>query len=106
MSRSHTVDQTLKIRYIYLSPPVVSKLLVRQMSTCSIARFDLQYDWFPISSGVPQGSILAPILFLAFANDLPDYIKTESTLALFADDSKLYRALEFPDSNTNLQHEH
>ena len=60
-------------------------------------------DWLPVTSGVPQGSILGPLLFLVFANDLPDYVQSGSTLALFADDSKLYRSLDTPDSNIYLQ---
>ena len=46
-------------------------------------------DWLPVSSAVPQGSILGSFLFVLFANNLPDYIQAGSSLALFADDSKL-----------------
>ena len=46
-------------------------------------------DPVPVLSGVPQGSVLGPILFLIFINDLPDNIK--SSVCLFADDCVLYR---------------
>jgi len=42
-----------------------------------------------VISGIPQGSVLGPILFVIFINDLPDIIS--STAHIFVDDTKVYR---------------
>ena len=43
------------------------------------------------TSGIPQGSVLGPVLFLVFINDFPDVI--EVFLNLFADDAKVYNII-------------
>ena len=48
-------------------------------------------DVLPVTSEVPQGSILGPLLFLIFINDMPNVISKETSQPLFADDSKCFR---------------
>ena len=48
-------------------------------------------NWLEITSGVPQGSILGPMIFLLYINDLPSCVS--SNIDLFADDSVLHRQI-------------
>ena len=53
---------------------------------------DNSSEWEDVTSSVPQGSVLGPLLFTIFINDLPDKIKNECRL--YADDSKLIGVIE------------
>ncbi len=54
-----------------------------------------------VVSGVPQGTVLGPLLFLCFINDLPDAVKSQ--IRLFADDCLLYRVIRSSRDHIILQ---
>ena len=62
---------------------------------------DSKSEWKDITSGVPQGSVLGPTLFVIYINDLPDVV--ESVCKIFADDTKLYREIYTPADQLILQ---
>ena len=57
--------------------------------------------WTMVTSGVPQGSVLGPVLFLAYINDITTSVR--SSMRLFADDSKVYRIIYDENDGKQLQ---
>ena len=57
-------------------------------------------SWRPVLAGVPQGSILGPLLFLVYINDFPDRLK--SNAKLFADDISLFTIVKDKNESANI----
>ena len=59
----------------------------------------------PVKSGVPQGCILGPLLFILFINDIYENISPETNISLYADDTKLWRQMKSHDDCIILQND-
>ncbi len=60
-----------------------------------------QSGFLDVESGVPQGTVLGPALFLVYINDMPESVK--SSIRLFADDAILYRQIRNLSDCSKLQ---
>ena len=58
-------------------------------------------SWKKVTSGIPQGSVLGPLLFVMFVNDLPNNIASQ--VYLFADDTKLFQIIKSDADKKTLQ---
>ena len=59
----------------------------------------------PVHSGVPQGSILGPLLFVIFINDMQSVISPGTNIALYADDTKIWREILSDQDQISLQND-
>jgi ribonuclease P/MRP protein subunit RPP40 len=60
---------------------------------------EVESEWGEVTSGVPQGSVLGPTLFIIFINELPECL--ENTCKLYADDGKVF----VENEKSNLQND-
>ena len=85
-------DYHYKLYKSYLANRYQRTLVYDQMGNATTS------TWAKVIHGVPQGSILGPLLFLLFINDLPKFMRDKLTPILFADDTSVLI------SHTNLFH--
>ena len=57
----------------------------------------------PVLSGVPQGSVLGPLLFVSYINDVATAVASDSDVNMFADDIALYRVIRTRADYIHLQ---
>ncbi len=86
----HHKRLTLKLKYYGISGPILHWLIGFLTDRTQRVLLDgSSSDTVSVSSGVPQGTVLHPLLFFFYINDLPLSTRNSST-RLFADDSLLY----------------
>ena len=94
-----------KLKYIYNVDGRMLKFLVNYLGgrqQCVIIE-NVKSSSKNVLSGVPQGSILGPILFILFINDMAEGIDCNTNLILYADDTKMWRKIRSERDHIILQ---
>jgi hypothetical protein len=59
--------------------------------------------WTEVISGIPQGTVLGPLLFVIFVNDIPEILHNGTDIYMFADDTTFFRTIKSMTDNTIVQ---
>ena len=94
----------LKLKYYCLGSSIL-KIIESFLSnrTQCVVLDNIHSDQIKLSSGVPQGSVLGPLLFIIYINDLSQILTPGISLKLFADDAKLYTEIKTAEDIDGLQ---
>ena len=94
-----------KLKYEYAIDGSLLKFLMNYLGEReqSVVLDGIKSSSKPVLSGVPQGSILGPILFVLFIYILPQGISEDTHLALYADDTKIWRSIRNEEDIVQLQ---
>ena len=97
----HLLD---KLAALHLDPRIIAWLHSYLMGRSQLVVVGgEQSTCLPVISGVPQGSVLGPLLFIVYINDVATRISPYSRISLFADDMTLYRTIYVPADYNILQ---
>ena len=91
---------------MFLGPGFIVRLLVEVHVLNRYQRVVIDgscSSWTEIPSGIPQGSILGPLFFVIFINDISEVVSPGNAIALYADDSKSSRIIECINDQTIFQ---
>jgi len=93
-STQYHKDLSEKLKATNINPYVLRWIMAYLTSRTQYVRMNgASSHLLPVSSGVPQGSVIGPLLFIFYIDDNTSISLTDGTLSLFADDMLLYRPI-------------
>ncbi len=102
MIKSHTINYFYKLKQIGIDGQVnqwIANWMSNRQQRVVIDRFNS--DWGPVTSGVPQGLVLGPVLFVIYVNDFD--VGFNNHISKFADDTKIGNSVLTDDDRQSLQ---